>query len=154
MRHQKPLTRIISAILTLALLCGLVPTTVFATQEDAVQVAEDASPKNIVDAVANPVFGLQSGVQNVVDKQEPRTQEELLSMDGITLTEDGKLASVKTSLLDTLSEEERDTLRNLMSVGTSTIPTATSLRNAPAPALPPPRPQRGSPPMSMTTWVV
>lgn len=118
MRHQKPLTRIISAILTLALLCGLVPTTVFATQEDAVQVAEDASPKNIVDAVANPVFGLQSGVQNVVDKQEPRTQEELLSMDGITLTEDGKLASVKTSLLDTLSEEERDTLWNLMSVGT------------------------------------
>lgn len=41
MRHQKPLTRIISAILTLAMLCGLVPTMALAAHEhEALDIIE------------------------------------------------------------------------------------------------------------------
>lgn len=41
MRHQKPLTRIISVILTLAMLCGLVPTMALAAHEhEALDIIE------------------------------------------------------------------------------------------------------------------
>ena len=41
MRHQKPLTRIISVLLTLAILCGLIPTTALAAHEhEALDIIE------------------------------------------------------------------------------------------------------------------
>lgn len=110
MRHQKPSTRIISAILTLAMLCGLVPTTVFAAQEDAVEVAEDVAPKSIAATIANPMIEEQSGAQDIAVEQEPRTREKLLTLDGVNLTEDGQVASIKASVLQTLSAEEREIL--------------------------------------------
>lgn len=118
MKHQKQFMRIISVLLTLAMLCGLVPTMAFAAMQDTAEVVEEDFPTDVVDAIADPMLGVQSGVEDLVQTQGPRTLEQLATLDGVTLTEDGRLASVKTSLLNTLSEEERSLLLSLMTVTT------------------------------------
>lgn len=116
MRTHK-LTSALASLLAFVLLIEPVLSTI--PPAEAVEAeSQENFAEQVVDTTSDPMLGVQNGVEDILEEQSPRTREELLALDGVTLTEDGQLASVKTSLLDSLSEEERDILLSLAPVST------------------------------------
>lgn len=115
MKRHRMLYQATAALLALILtlepvFAAMPPMEVEEPQEDYIE--------QVIDTAVDPLPEVQSGVEDVSEAQGPRTLEELKALDGVTLTEDGRLASVKLSLLDELSEEERGLLWSFMSANT------------------------------------
>lgn len=103
MKHYD-FSRVIAGILVLALAVGLVPVTALAAEEIedfSVEEVSEPSPDS-----ADPNLGVQRGVSSTTETAQPRTREELLALEGVTLTEDGELALVNTELVGKLTDEE------------------------------------------------
>lgn len=121
MKRHRVLYQATAALL--ALILTLEPVAAAVLPADVEEPQEDYI-EQVADVAADPMLGVQSGVEDTAEAQGPRTLEELVTLDGVTLTEDGQLTSVKTSLLDSLSEEERSLLLTLRPVTTYTARTA------------------------------
>lgn len=87
MKHND-FSRVIAGILVLALAVGLVPVTALATEEEPETTAEE-----VFVGESDPMLGVQSGVEDV-SARTPRSREELLSLDGVKVDENGEVISV------------------------------------------------------------
>ena len=103
MKHND-FSRVIAGILVLALAVGLVPVTALAAAEEPEATAEE-----VLVGESDPMLGVQSGVEDV-SAHTPRSREELLSLEGVKVDENGEVISVDMAKTGKLSGEEMELL--------------------------------------------